>query len=62
MFENRRMFDGLNPDTGEYANRFHLAGMVGLLGPPPQGFLQLSEYSSVYFDEKGKFELLVFRI
>lgn len=37
------------------ASRFHLAGIVGLLGPPPLEFLQRSEYSSVYFNDKGKF-------
>lgn len=54
MFENRRMFDGLDPETGKYENCFHLASIVGLLGPPPPEFLQRSEYSSVYFDDKGK--------
>jgi serine/threonine protein kinase len=54
MFENRRMFDGLDPETGKYGNRFHLASIVGLLGPPPLEFLQRSECSSVYFDDRGK--------
>lgn len=54
MFENRRMFNGLDPETGKYENRFHLASIVGLLGPPPLEFLQRSEYSSVYFDDRGK--------
>jgi serine/threonine-protein kinase SRPK3 len=54
MFENRRMFDGLDPETGKYGNRFHLASIVSLLGPPPPEFLQRSEYSPVYFDDKGK--------
>ncbi|OJD22947.1 CMGC/SRPK protein kinase [Blastomyces percursus] len=35
MFENRHMFNGLDPESGKYGNRFHLASMVGLLGPPP---------------------------
>ncbi|KAI9827058.1 MAG: hypothetical protein M1819_007050 [Sarea resinae] len=52
MFENRRLFDVFDPETGEYANRFHLASIVGLLGPPPLEFLQRSKYSSVYFDIK----------
>ena len=55
MFENRRMFDGLDPETGKYGNRFHLASIVGLLGPPPLEFLQRSECSSVYFDDRGKY-------
>lgn len=54
MFENRGMFYGLDPETGKYGNRFHLASIVGLLGPPPLEFLQRSGYSSVYFDDKGK--------
>ncbi|CZT11199.1 related to protein kinase [Rhynchosporium graminicola] len=58
MFENRRLFDGLDPDTGKYGNRFHLASIVGLLGPPPLEFLQRSEYSSVYFDDQGKWKCL----
>jgi len=48
------MFDEFNPETGEYGNRFHLASIVGLLGPPPLEFLQRSEFSSVYFDDSGK--------
>lgn len=54
MFENRRMFEGLDPETGKYGNRFHLASIVGLLGPPPLEFLQRSGCSSVYFDDTGK--------
>ncbi|TVY93224.1 hypothetical protein LAWI1_G001998 [Lachnellula willkommii] len=30
MFENRRMFDGLDPETSKYGNCFHLASIVGL--------------------------------
>jgi serine/threonine protein kinase len=48
------MFDGLDPETGKYENRFHLASIVGLLGPPPLEFLQRSGCSPVYFDDKGK--------
>ncbi|TAQ86917.1 hypothetical protein B7494_g4749 [Chlorociboria aeruginascens] len=53
MFENRCMFDVLDPETGKYGNRFHLASIVGLLGPPPLEFLQRGECSSVYFDARG---------
>ena len=48
------MFGGLDPETGKYGNRFHLASIVGLLGPPPLEFIQRSECSSVYFDDNGK--------
>ncbi|KAI9755877.1 MAG: hypothetical protein M4579_004090 [Chaenotheca gracillima] len=58
MFQNRRMFDGLDPETGKYGNRFHLASIVGLLGPPPIEFLQRSECSSVYFDDRGNWKCL----
>ncbi|KUJ06239.1 kinase-like protein [Mollisia scopiformis] len=58
MFENRRMFDGLDPETGKYGNRFHLASIVGLLGPPPLEFLQRNECSSVYFDDRGNWKCL----
>jgi len=54
MFENKRLFDGYDPETGTYGNRFHLASIVGLLGPPPLEFLQRGEYSSVYFDDQGE--------
>jgi serine/threonine-protein kinase SRPK3 len=54
MIENKRLFDVLDPKTGNYENRFHLAIIVGLLGPPPLEFLQRSEFSSVYFDEIGE--------
>ncbi|KAF2754655.1 kinase-like protein [Pseudovirgaria hyperparasitica] len=56
MFENRHMFNGHDPKTGKYENRFHLASIVGLLGPPPLEFLQRSEYSSVYFDDRGNWK------
>ncbi|OBT81165.1 hypothetical protein VE02_10210 [Pseudogymnoascus sp. 03VT05] len=56
MFENRRMFNGLDPETGKYGNRFHLASIVGLLGPPPLEFLQRSGCSSVYFDDGGNWK------
>lgn len=55
MFENKRLFDGLDPETGKYGNRFHLASINGLLGFPPLEFLQRSECSSVYFDDRGKY-------
>ncbi|ESZ90487.1 CMGC protein kinase [Sclerotinia borealis F-4128] len=58
MFENRHMFDGLDPETNKYGNRFHLASIVGLLVPPPLEFLQRSECSSVYFDDKGNWKCL----
>lgn len=48
------MFSVRNPDTGKYEDRFHLASIVGLLGPPPLEFLQRSEYRSPYFDDRGK--------
>ncbi|RFU35784.1 hypothetical protein B7463_g585, partial [Scytalidium lignicola] len=50
MFENKRLFDSLDPEMGTYGNRFHLASIVGLLGLPR--FLQRSEFSSVYFDDQ----------
>ncbi len=53
MFENKRLFNVLDPENGNYGNRFHLASIVGLLGPPPLDFLHLSECSSVYFDSQG---------
>ncbi|KAK2804903.1 hypothetical protein FQN50_006410 [Emmonsiellopsis sp. PD_5] len=58
MFENRHMFNGLDPESGKYGNRFHLASMVGLLGPPPLKFLQQSGWSSVYFDDRGNWKCL----
>jgi serine/threonine-protein kinase SRPK3 len=58
MFENKHMFDGLDPETGKYENRFHLASIVGLLGPPPLEFLQRSEFSPVYFDNRAKYLIL----
>ncbi|EHK96835.1 putative serine/threonine-protein kinase sky1 [Glarea lozoyensis 74030] len=53
MIENKRLFDVLDPKTANYESRFHLASIVGLLGPPPLEFLQRSEFSSVHFNEKG---------
>ncbi|PVH74218.1 hypothetical protein DL98DRAFT_429981, partial [Cadophora sp. DSE1049] len=54
----RRMFDGLDLETSKYGNSFHLASIVGLLGPPPLDFLQRSECSSVYFDDKCNWKCL----
>jgi serine/threonine-protein kinase SRPK3 len=46
------MFDGRDP-TAKYSNRYHLAEMVALMGPPPLEFLQRSEESWNYFDRQG---------
>jgi hypothetical protein len=54
------MFDGLDPETGKYGNRFHLASIVGLLGPPPLESRQRSECSSVYFDDNVIYMRVVF--
>ena len=51
------MFDILDPETGKYENRFHLASIVGLLGPSQPEFLRRSRYSPIHFDDKGKYSI-----
>ena len=56
------MFDVHDPETGKYENRFHLASIVGLLGPPPPELLERSGYSYVYFDNACEYLAPMFDI
>ncbi|KAE8165465.1 U4/U6 small nuclear ribonucleo protein PRP4 [Aspergillus tamarii] len=49
------LVDGKNPD-GVFDDRFHLAELVALLGPPPPEFRQQSHLSSVFWDNAGNWK------
>ena len=49
------LVDGKNPD-GVFDDRFHLAELVALLGPPPPEFRQRSHLSSVFWDNAGNWK------
>ncbi|KAJ9253104.1 hypothetical protein DTO207G8_4405 [Paecilomyces variotii] len=51
LFEGSQMFFARR--NGLLSNEEHLAEMVSLLGPPPADFLQRSERSWRYFDDRG---------
>lgn len=52
LFENQHLFNAQD-SGGQDSNLHHLAEMVALLGPPPTGFLQRSDYTSEFFDNNG---------
>ena len=47
------MFDGINHQTKEYSNEYHLAEMVAYMSPPPLSFLKRPGVGLDYFDETG---------
>lgn len=52
LFERNRLFTARNPD-GHYSERYHLAQMVAILGPPPLDFLQRAEKCKNFWDQDG---------
>lgn len=54
MFEGGTLFDGTDPEHGEYRERAHLAEMIALLGPPPSGLLARADLRSEFFSDAGK--------
>ncbi|KAI0760090.1 CDK4/6 [Fomes fomentarius] len=55
MFQGRDMFKVTGGPDNEEHNRYHIAHMVSLLGPPPVDFLKRSETGEPweYFDAQG---------
>ncbi|KAF2150845.1 protein kinase [Myriangium duriaei CBS 260.36] len=53
LFEGNRLFPARNPDK-HYSERYHLAQMVAILGPPPLELLRRSEKSRKFWDQDGK--------
>lgn len=51
MFENRSVFNVLDPETDEDGNRFHLAGIVGLLSLPSSSSSEASAAPSALMTE-----------
>ncbi|PIA97368.1 SRSF protein kinase 2 [Cercospora beticola] len=52
LLEPTRLFAAKGPD-GRYSEAHHLAQMIAMMGPPPTGFLERSDHSAMYFDQKG---------
>lgn len=44
------LFDGEDPCVPRYSTRAHLAGIIGLLGPPPEDLLRRGRRSLEFFE------------
>ncbi|MCJ1399440.1 hypothetical protein MMC11_002642 [Xylographa trunciseda] len=53
LFEDKHLFNGIDPEEQEYSHRGHLAEMIAYIGLPPLELLCRSKVSSNYFDEDG---------
>ncbi|KAF8860643.1 hypothetical protein BDZ45DRAFT_688211 [Acephala macrosclerotiorum] len=51
FIEDRNLLYGNDPDGTGYKTRAHLAGVVGMLGPPPLDLLKSEKGGSQFFDE-----------
>ncbi len=62
MFQGRNMFKVSGGPDNEEHNRYHIAHMVSLLGPPPVDFLKRSVTGEPweYFDAQGESNFAVF--
>jgi len=59
MFENRNLFKTTGGPDSKQDNKYHLAGMIAFLGPPPKDFLQRATGErlwDLWFDESGEQE------
>lgn len=56
FIEDRNLLYGNDPDGTGYKTRAHLAGVVGMLGPPPLDLLKSEKGGSQFFDEDGKWK------
>ncbi len=59
MFQGKNLFKVSGGPDNEEHNRYHIAHMVSLLGPPPVDFLKRSETGEPweYFDAQGESSL-----
>ena len=55
MFESKNLFTARGKQ-GENSSLHHIAEMVAVLGSPPLEYLQRTETSWEYFDDKGKWK------
>ncbi|KAL4807996.1 kinase-like domain-containing protein [Aspergillus unguis] len=55
IFEGDSLFTGHDPELQTYRSRAHLAEIISLLGPPPQGLLAQGRLSHKFFSDKGDF-------
>ncbi|KAK4107615.1 serine threonine protein kinase, CMGC group [Canariomyces notabilis] len=53
LFEGGHLFTGHDPEHQTYRSRAHLAEIIALLGPPPQGLLNLGKSSHKFFTYTG---------
>ena len=47
------MFNGRDPNGKGYSTRAHLAGVIGMIGPPPLDFIERGKRSSEFFSDDG---------
>lgn len=59
MLEEDGIFDTLNSQKTEYTSEKHLAHMIALLGSPPKELLDRGKEAARYFDDKGRFRILL---
>ncbi|KAJ5948102.1 protein kinase [Penicillium verhagenii] len=52
LFEKSRLFHARD-SKGNISDSHHLAGMIAIMGAPPKGMLQNSEYAHNFFDSDG---------
>ena len=62
LYEDKHLFNTIDPQENKYAAAVHLAEMVSYLGKPPPEFLKRSKISSWYFDDQGMCVESLFRI
>ncbi|KAL7651943.1 hypothetical protein ACMYSQ_009270 [Aspergillus niger] len=55
LYEGGSLFTGQDPVDERYRSRAHLAEMINLLGPPPEGLLARGELREKFFSSEGAF-------
>jgi hypothetical protein len=54
LFEGKHMFTERQPSR-DASTPAHIARMIALLGPPPIDLIKRGQFSTLFFDEEGKF-------
>ncbi|KAI0112235.1 kinase domain protein [Nemania sp. FL0031] len=55
IFQQRYLFEGIDPEHREYRRRAHLAEIIALLGLPPKDLLARGSLTSQFFSLEGQF-------
>jgi hypothetical protein len=54
LYEDKHLFNGIDPTEKRYLTRAHLAELIAMLGPPPTDMLERGARSKEFFDGEGK--------